>query len=61
MSRKCKLFVERLYGRDGANVSRDPIKTIKAKVTAEGAGARSTGGLCGSGRFRSIERGQGMM
>lgn len=41
--------------------SRDAIKAIKAKVEAVGTGAGSTGGLCGSGRFRSIERGQGMM
>lgn len=61
MSQRCKLFVERLYGRDGVNVSHDAIKTIKTKVKAEGTGARSTGGLCGSRRFRSIERRQGMM
>lgn len=58
MSQRCKLFA---YGRDGANVSRDAIKAIKAKVKAERTGSRSTGGLGGSGRFRSVERGQGMM
>lgn len=42
MSQKCNLFVERLHGRDGANVSHDAIKAIKAKVKAEGTGARST-------------------
>lgn len=41
-SRKCNLFVECLYGRDGANVSHDAIKAIKAKVRAEGTGAGST-------------------